>query len=79
MQATAHATAPSDTRAAASLRLTVRLELAEMLGRIIPPYISILGEEGDPDLLPTEAREAAIDLLGELEARGYTIVRRAAR
>ena len=27
-----------------------------MLQRIIPPYVTLLGEEGDPDLLPTEAR-----------------------
>jgi hypothetical protein len=66
-----------DTRAEASLRLTVRLELAEMLQRIIPPLISTLGEEGDPDLLPTEAREASLDLLDELESRGYAIVREA--
>jgi len=66
-----------DGRAAASLRITVRLELAEMLQRIIPPLISVLGEDGDPDLLPTEARDAALDLMEELEARGYAIVRRA--
>ena len=49
-----------------------------MLQRIIPPLISILGEEGDPDLLPTEAREAALDLVEELDARGYAVTRRAA-
>ncbi len=70
--------APEARRADASLRITVRLELAEMLRRIIPPYITLLGESGDPDLLPTEARDAALDLLGELDAFGYVIVRRAA-
>lgn len=66
-----------ETRAAAALKLTVRLEMAEMLQRIIPPLISLLGEAGDPDLLPTEARDAALDLMDELEARGYRIGRTA--
>lgn len=66
-----------DAQAAASLRLTVRLEVAEMLQRIVPPLISLLGEEGDPALLPTEARDAALDLMEELDSRGYAIVRRA--
>ena len=70
-------TTTTDTRAAASLRLTVRLELAEMLQRVVPPYVSILGEDEDLDLLPTDARDASLDLLEELEARGYAIVRRA--
>ena len=67
-----------DARAEASLRITVRLELAEMLQRVIPPYVSLLGEDSDPDLLPTEARDAALDLVEGLEAHGYAIVRRAA-
>ena len=70
-------TTTTDTRAAASLRLTVRLELAEMLQRVVPPYVSILGEDEELDLLPTDARDASLDLLEELEARGYAIVRRA--
>lgn len=62
-------------RAAASLRLTVRLELAEMLSRIIPPFVTVTSDDGDVDLLPTEAREAALDAVEELEGRGYRIVR----
>ncbi len=66
-----------DTRADASLRLTARLELAEILQRVVPPFVTLMDEDGDLDLLPTEARELAIDLFDDLESRGYAIVRRA--
>jgi hypothetical protein len=45
------------------------------VGLTLTPYVSLLGEDGDPDLLPTDARDAALDLLDGLARRGYAIVR----
>ena len=80
MATTTHASdAPEvrDGRADASLRLTLRLELAEALRRIVPPLVTVYSD-GEADLLPFEAHDPALDLLDELDAFGYVIVRRAA-
>ena len=79
MATTIHPSGATDGRPAASLRLTVRLELSEMLQRLSPRLTTIVGDEDvtEPDVHPSAAREFALDLMEELEARGYAVVRRA--
>jgi hypothetical protein len=67
-----------DGRAEASQRVATRMALAEILTRVIPPLVTVY-EDFEADLLLSEANDAALDLLDELERRGYTIVRRAAQ
>ena len=65
-----------DGRAEASWRIALRLELAEMLRRLVPELVTVY-PGGDPDLLSADADDAASDLLRELDARGYRIAREA--
>ena len=57
----------------------LREELAEALERIVPRHATAGDDEGDYDvdveLLPTDAREAARDLLEHLQARGLEVRR----
>ncbi len=67
-----------DGRADASQRVATRMALAELLRRVIPPLVTVY-EDGEADLLLPEASDAASDLLSELDALGYSVVRRAPR
>ncbi len=61
-------------RAAASQRIATRMELAEMLRRVVLPLVTVY-PDGEADLLRPDADDAASDLLSELEHLGYAIVR----
>ena len=50
------------------------MTLAEVLARVIPPLVTVY-EDGEADLLRPEATDAASDLIEELDAMGYAIVR----
>ena len=75
----------ADQRAKARARALpaalLREELAEALEHIVPRHATAGDDEGeydvDVELLPTDAREAARDLLEHLQARGLTLVRSA--
>ncbi len=66
-----------DGRAEASRRLSARLTVAEILSRVVPPMITVYPDAG-ANLLSSDANDAACDLIEELDALGYAIVRRAA-
>ena len=78
------AIAAADARRACAVTVQeakVREDLAEVLERVVPRHVTVADDQGEIDaegsLHPTDAREAARDVLGHLSARGY-VVRRAA-